>query len=74
MTPCGTPALTLYGFDFEIVCRHCDTQLGKIDIHDNLDGTYALVCSGCGHAAFLDQRMIERMVVDACNGDTVSEF
>jgi hypothetical protein len=69
-----TPALTLYGFGFEIICRDCDTRLGEVNVHDNLDGTYALVCGGCGHSRHLDQRTIERMIVDACNGDTVSEF
>jgi hypothetical protein len=69
-----TRALRLYGFEFEIICRDCNTQLGEADIHDNLDCTYAAVCGGCGHAGHLDRQTIERMVVDAFNGDTVFEF
>jgi hypothetical protein len=44
------------------------------NVHDNGDGTFAAVCGGCGHAGHLDRHTIERMVINACNGDMGFEF
>jgi hypothetical protein len=67
-------SLALYGFNFEIVCRDCNTALSAVDAHANEDGTFAAVCGGCGHAGHLDRHTIERMVINACNGDMGFKF